>query len=42
VGGAVIFIVGYALARAFTRAGRVPKAGTPEVDLRDPSTTTSA
>ena len=25
VGGAVIFIVGYALARAFTRAGRVPK-----------------
>ncbi len=25
VGGAVIFIVGYALARVFTRAGRVPK-----------------
>jgi len=30
VGGAVIFIVGYTLARLFTRAGRVPKAG---VDL---------
>ncbi len=40
VGGAVIFIVGYGLARVFTRAGRVPKPGTPEaraLDLRDPS-----
>jgi hypothetical protein len=40
VGGAVIFIVGYGLARVFTRAGRVPKPHTPEadrLDRRDPA-----
>jgi hypothetical protein len=38
VGGAVIFIVGYGLARVFTRAGRVPKAGTPEATTLEPAT----
>jgi membrane-associated phospholipid phosphatase len=33
VGGAVIFIVGYAVARAFTRAGRVPKPGEPVASI---------
>jgi hypothetical protein len=32
VGGAVIFLVGYGAARLATRAGRTPKAGTPEAE----------
>jgi hypothetical protein len=31
VGGAVIFIVGYVVARLVTRAGRVPKGGAARV-----------
>ena len=32
VGGAIIFLVGYTVARLVTRAGRVPKHGTVDPD----------
>ncbi len=41
-GGAVIFVVGYGLARAFTRAGRMPKPNTPEADRLDMVDSTSS